>query len=238
MYLNTKYPLSLLFILCCFFFSEIKSQNHADSAKKEEPKIKEYKFIFGFDSRISWVLDTRTRFNGIKIGIEYRGKDRVGLGIYSVKNPIIIKDVPTIVDSTPVFNGFDTVLVPVLDTLNYLTHYSYTTLFLDHIFISKKKWEISMPLQLGAGTATIDYTNPVTSKRVEVVRFGFLVTEISVAGHYKFFPWLGIGTGVGYRSMLTKDKQVKKAFDAPIFVFKLKIFLGDLYRGIFPKKEK
>lgn len=48
-----------------------------------------------------------------------------------------------------------------------------------------------MPLQLGAGTATIDYTNPVTSKRVEVVRFGFLVTEISVAGHYKFFSLVG-----------------------------------------------
>jgi hypothetical protein len=38
--------------------------------------------------------------------------------------------------------------------------------------------------------------------------------------------------------MITKDKQVKKAFDAPIIVFKLKIFLGDLYRGVFPKKKK
>jgi len=214
------------------------AHSQTDTTKQEVKKTKDYKFIFGFDSRISWVLDTRTRFNGVKIGVEYMGKDRVGLGFYGVKNPIIIKDVPTIVDSVPMFNGFDTVLVPILDTLNYLTHYSYITIFLDHIFISKRKWELSMPLQLGAGTATIDYTNPVTAKRVEVVKFGFLVTEISIAGHYKFFSWIGVGTGLGYRSMITKDKQVKKAFDAPIIVFKLKIFLGDLYRGIFPKKEK
>jgi hypothetical protein len=231
----------IIFYITYLFFVFLNSSNaysQTDTTKQEEKKVKDYKFIFGFDSRISWVLDTRTRFNGVKIGVEYMGKDRVGIGFYGVKNPIIIKDIPTIVDSTPVFNGFDTVLVPVLDTLNYLTHYSYTTIFLDHIFIARRKWELSMPLQLGAGTAVIDYTNPVTSQKVEVVKFGFLVTEISVAGHYKIFPWIGVGTGIGYRSMITKDKQVKKAFDAPIIVFKLKIFLGDLYRGVFPKKKK
>lgn len=234
---NIHIKLFFILIITTTYFTGVTNAQ-TDSTYKAPKKQKDLKFLFGFDSRISWILDSRTRFDGVKIGVEYLGKDRVGIGFYAIKNPIVLRNRPVVIDSIPVFNGFDTVMAPIVDTLDLFLDYRYTSIFLEHIIVSKKKYEITVPMHLGGGQSNISYFHPSDNKSRSLLHFGFLVTEISITGHYKIFPWIGIGSGIGYRSMVTRDKDVKRAFDAPIIVFKLKLFLGDLYRGIFPKKEK
>lgn len=197
----------------------------------------DFKFLFGFDSRISFVFNKNTKLSGIKIGIEGDGKHRAGFGFYSLKNPVILKDKPLVIDSGSYFNGTDSVRYPIVDTFNLRTHYSYLSVFVEPIWISNKKWELTSPFQLGLGEAKIDYRNNSGVVK-DLVKFPFLVTEVSVVGHYKFFPWVGLGAGIGYRAMITSNQDVKDAFNAPIYIIKLKIFLGDLYRGIFKKKDQ
>ena len=54
---------------------------------------------------------------------------------------------------------------------------------------------------------------------------------------FKIFPWLGLGAGLGYRFVLTKNSESIKTF-SPIYVLGLNFHFGYFIRKIFPKTEK
>lgn len=190
---------------------------------------KNWKFVFSFDSRASRVLDQKVKFNGFKIGFEFKDRHRFGLGFYALKNPIVLPN-NIIVIQKP-----DTTEQEV-DTVNYNTNFNYTTLYYEFVFFTRKRWEFSSAFHLGTGRTTIGYTDKY-KRDSTLIDFQVPIGAVSVAGHYKVFPWIGLGAGVGYRFALVGDKRVTEALNGFHTIFKVKLFLGDLYRGFFKRKD-
>ncbi|MCW5918764.1 MAG: hypothetical protein KIS71_03175, partial [Bacteroidetes bacterium] len=64
-----------------------------------------------------------------------------------------------------------------------------------------------------------------------------ILFEPAITGHYKLIRWVGIGFGVGYRVMLKNNKQLKDNLSSPIYILRLKIFVDEIYRTVFPSKK-
>ena len=73
---------------------------------------------------------------------------------------------------------------------------------------------------------------PVFNLRAQILK------EHSKAQCSKIVKWVGVGFGVGYRIMLLNNPDIPDKLSSPLYVLRLKIFLDEVYRSIFPKKEE
>jgi hypothetical protein len=48
---------------------------------------------------------------------------------------------------------------------------------------------------------------------------------------------VGIGLGLGWRQMYSRDKEIQTNMSGVILTYKIKLFPGDLYKALF-KKDK
>jgi len=206
------------------------SQNHGlpayhpilmkDSVKKS--KEANLKFLLNFDSRNSFLLNQKGKLLGLRVGLEFFKHYRFGLGWYLSAQPIPLPSV-----------------YRMEDTLRQNLRFTYSTFFFEYVIYEDFKWEFSASLPIGRGTGNIDtvstkYDKPGTQRKGNVG-----VIAPSIGGHYKIFYWLGIGTGVGYRFVISPEKNVRQSLSAPFYVIKVKLFLGGLYKAIFkPQKVK
>ena len=51
-------------------------------------------------------------------------------------------------------------------------------------------------------------------------------------GLYKPIPWIGVGFGVGYRLVFVGNNSLAENLNSPIYVFKVKLLAGVLYRRL------
>jgi len=218
-----------VFIGCIVSISGQEKDSLNTTLLKELNDPKNWKFVFSFDSRASRVLNQSVRFNGLKIGFEFKDRHRFGVGFYALKDPIVLPN-NIIVIQKP-----DTTEQEV-DTVNYNTNFNYTTLYYEFVFFTRKRWEFSSAFHLGTGRTTIGYRDKY-KRDSTLVDFQVPIGAVSVAGHYKVFPWIGLGAGFGYRFAIVGDKRVTDALNGFHTIFKVKLFLGDLYRGFFKRKD-
>lgn len=192
---------------------------------KKEKDVKTAKLMFAFDARRSYVLQNKVKFLGIKIGAEIKEKHKVGLGIYWLQEPVNF------------VGRVDKVEFPeATDTL--LFNFNYSGLFYDYIWLRTKRWELTTPLHLGLGGIELKYID--TAGRVSphpFIKGGSFVFGAGGSVQFKVWRWLALGTGGGYRTMLTKEENIKKPLNAPYYQFQVKILLGELYRMAFRRKE-
>jgi len=191
------------------------------SAQEKEAKIK---FLFGFDSRRSFIEKKNSRVDGFRLGLQLKDPNkRIGIGIYAMRDEIIRRD-----ESVKEFEEN-------LDSLQL--DYGYFTLFYEHVWIHQKKYEISTPFQFGLGGVERKFWDDQNSLKA-LPNTNVVIFEASVATHYKFLSWIGLGAGFGYNLVLSGEPEVSRAFNSPFYVLKIKLFLGEAYRGIKEKLRK
>lgn len=193
-------------------YCQTDSSTIAVGNAKPKPKL-----VFSFDSRNSFLLGQAVRFNGVKLGVEIPSSHRFGLGLYSLRNPIRIAN------------------VAISDSLrsDVESEYNLVTAYYESILLQKDKWELTVPMHLVLGALDV-YRQDSIGNRIQVAELSrpTLGFEVSLAGQYKIIPWLGIGTGLGWRRMATTNKQTQQAFSGAVYFIKLKLFLGELYRSV------
>ncbi|OFY66996.1 MAG: hypothetical protein A3H98_08850 [Bacteroidetes bacterium RIFCSPLOWO2_02_FULL_36_8] len=190
-----------------------------DSAKKKT------EIFFSFDARNSFVANKDVRIGGAKIGLEFRDKYRFGLGIYAMDPPI-----------------FSQVLLnkgtASEELYIYRIEFSYFGIFAEYVLFSNRKWEFSAPVIFGIGETRLFRSKDRNAKIWETrPKMGVNLIEASITGHYKIVYWLGVGGGFGYRNASTDFALLKEHFDAPIYIMKIKLFIGDIYRHWKKRKE-
>lgn len=186
-----------------------------DTNKQETKR----KFLFGFDSRSS-IIDSRpSRIFGIRMGIQTKKNPRVryGLGAYNMQKTIKRS------------NEKVEELEQTLDTLRI--DYGYLAFFYEYVWLNKNNFEVSTPFLIGAGSVDRSYFNE-NREQIKLPKINITVFEASVAAHYKFLPWLGLGSGFGYNVVLSRRPELSRAFNSPFYVLKVKLFLGELYRNL------
>ncbi|RLD46849.1 MAG: hypothetical protein DRI94_14430 [Bacteroidetes bacterium] len=197
-------------LLMALFAANVTNAQILDSIKtalKSKPKIN----IKG-DNRNSFISTRRARINGVKIMLEYNNKFNYGLG-YNFLSSKINKTLYNVEKQG--------------DTIQVKLKMQYIGLFAEYIFYNEKKYQMSIPIQLGLGFNNYEYSNKILNRRPIVIY------ETSLQGHYKIIPWVGIGLGAGYRIMLLNNKNVDVKLNSPFYMIKIMIFFGDIYNDLF-----
>ncbi|MCB9233409.1 MAG: hypothetical protein H6581_17260 [Bacteroidia bacterium] len=216
--------ISILILLCLSLPQMGKSQ-----VSEEEKPAKPVKVLFGFDSYNSFIANKRASIFGLRFGIEIREKWRVGTGLYfltsDLQKTVILPDT----NGNPLQSRVK---------LN-LVYFGY---FGEYIFFRNQRWEFSAPIYLGLGVAGLSRVNNPTVV-LPFTKRTFPVLVPAVTGQYKFFPWIGLGLGTGYRLILGRQPIINESLNSWVYAIKVKIFLGPLWRAVtkgewlFPPKE-
>ena len=203
-------------------------------SQKVEPHKEQYhffsfknkpKFFLTLDRTGSFVSGKEASTNELKIGLEFKKKLRLGFG-YAV----LVSDV--VAEKTAV-----TEMTNIDSTVSAKLSLSYFTFSGEYIFYDSKRWQITMPVTLGIGSSYFNYFEYVKgdyqTKKLDqgtVVIFG--PTGVAT---YRILRWVGVSGGLGFRYAVVNNSKVKESFNSPIYLFRIRIFLGEIYKTVFPK---
>lgn len=212
--------LGLLIFIYLPSYAQSQFMENIHKTMDNKPKI-----IFKFDTRKSFIDNSNVTVFGWKVGVEFNKKIRIGGGFNN-----LTEDHSRNLDKVYFGdNGIDTLGEGVLN-------FSYICYFVDYVLLSRPKWEISYPIQLGIGASHYRYTDEEVGL-VERDKGTVVLLETAITGHYKLTKWFGIGMGVGYRLMLVNNNELDSKFNSPIYIFKLKVFLASIIDS-FSKENK
>lgn len=172
------------------------------------------------DNRFSFIRDGDVKTIGIKVGLSFRRKFKLGLGINQMLLPV----------ESSIINNSDTAIPVNLE-------YFYFSPYLEYVYYSSRRWEFSLATQIGLGGASYQYKDE-NGKKIKLKESAILSYEPALLIDYKIIRWIGIGTGIGYRLVLYKQPIIKEKFSSPEYVIKLKIYLGEIVRTITGKELK
>lgn len=179
-------------------------------------------FFFSFDNSRTFIRGQNTVVNGFKTGIDVGKEYRIGLGFYSlaadIVDPITVKR-----EGLP-----DTTRLAQLK-------FGWLAGTFEFIFLTKNKWQFSIPANIGIGNSYYEYFDE--SKSVKAKSGTIVLSEVGASGQYKIVKWAGLGFGLGLRNQLVANPQIAQQISSPFYVFKVKLFLGEIYRSVFPKKQ-
>lgn len=170
------------------------------------------------DNRFSFIRNSDVKTVGVKIGLNFNRKFKVGIGV----NQMLLSVEKQILNE-------ENVLVPV--DLEYF----YFSPYIEYVYFNSKRWEFSLSTQLGFGDASYRHMDE-NGNRVKLVKSSILSYEPAMLIDYKIIRWFGIGTGVGYRLVYYQSKGINQNFSSPEYVVKLKIYLGEIVRTITGKQ--
>lgn len=178
---------------------------------------KQPKFFSGFDSHRSFISNRDVSIFGVRMGLEFDDRVRLGIGVYFLMTPYSRNFM------VPQPAGPDTLMQARLR----LTHLSYLA---EYVIFFSKRWEVSVPITLGLGEA--HYPEVPGFRRQQ-----FLMSSATLRADYKIFPFLGLAGGLGYRRILVGAPFFAESFNAPVYTFGLKLWLGWFAKIIFPPKD-
>jgi hypothetical protein len=184
---------------------------------------KKPKLFFQLDKYNSVVSGLGADVDGVKAGLEFGKKFRFGIGIYNLKSDIIEykKLTPAQAEDAP---G---------DSVKALLNMGYVPLCFEYIFYDKGNWQFGLPLHLGFGNTYFEYFDKA-GNREHIRGHSVMLADVVVSGQYKIFRWVGVGAGIGFRKMLIDNPAIERNFNSPLYNLRLKIFLGEIYRTVFP----
>ena len=219
--MSLRFPSTLILLATMLSFSFAYADGEGEATGKTYFKPK---FFFSFDNSRTFIRGRNASVIGLKMGMDLQRKFKYGIGFYSLQTDIV--DEITIERE----NKPDTMRRAQLGM-------SWTAFAFEYIFYRKNKWIFSTPANIGVGQSYYEYFEKDQGS-VEAKSGPVLVHEFGVAGEYKMIRWVGLGAGLGYRFLGVQNEQIEQSFDSPFYVFKIKVYLGEVYRTIFPKKEK
>lgn len=209
-----------------FFFYQIGFSQFDNSIKNPDttriffPKThgtKKWKPLVGFDAHRSYFSGTPVKINGIRIGADYLGTHRFGFGFYGLRKNEVFVDIPV------EYSG-------ATDTSLVKFKLNFATLFYERVFYKTLKWEIAIPVYLGAGGLEGFVEDSLGFfRRYTASSFSSLSTGVVVK--YYLFKWFAPRVGLGYRLIFNTEKPVRKAFNGFYYSFGINILFGELYKS-------
>jgi hypothetical protein len=178
-----------------------------------------------FDTRNSFIENSRAKIFGLKLGLNYGKRLHVGLGYNQLYPPAT--DFDTYYYYTHPSKEKDSVAA-------HLRMY-YVSAHVEYIFYQTKHWELSMPLQIGVGKTYYVYT--MFNQKGHFQENWNFIYEPAVSVEYKFLRWFGVGADIGYRFMITSDRKINQKFNSPIYAFKFLIYYNEIFKSIFPDSK-
>jgi hypothetical protein len=173
-----------------------------------------------FNTRNSFISTRSARISGIKIGLSFEKKLKIGIG-YNWLNSSITKNY-----------HFESNIGEVNSYLEKL-NLQYISPYIEYTYYHSKKLELTIPIHLGVGWTYFTYQNSPKNmsnlKPRSDLKLLLLYEPYSIA-YYKPLPYLGIGFGLGYRLILISKSNYN--LNSPTYVVKLKIYFEEVKKNI------
>lgn len=188
---------------------------------KPKPKI-----FLTFDRTGSFVGGKPANTNEIKTGLEFRKKIRLGIGFGALVSDVVAEKRVL----TPV-TGHDSLVTAQLSL-------SFLSLNAEYIFYDSKRWQMAMPIGMGFGTSYFSYFEKTGEGEYKTKRLdegGVVMFNAHGLLTYRILRWVGLSAGAGYRVAVVSNSKVEENFNSPVYIFKIRIFLGEIYKSVFPR---
>jgi hypothetical protein len=173
---------------------------------QEPPRI-----VAKLDVRGGFISNRNVRFVGIKVGVEHARRFQYGIGyglLYPSESRIAVVD------------GGE-----VEATLRM----GYAAPYVDYAFYQRGPWEARLPVQLGFGAGSLTYRDADGQRRT-IARSGLILYEPAMTVQYRFLRYFGVGAGWGFRLVIQTGQDLGERLTAPIYLFGLRVFVGDMWR--------
>ncbi len=175
------------------------------------------------ESRNSFINNQLISVTGIRLGIAYQRKLRIGGGISWMK-------------SNYATNFYTQNETGKIDTITKYLKFTYLCYYIDFVFYKTKRWQLSVPIQAGTGFAWFQKAKPFNLYSGDKKSFLFLY-EPGITAQFKIFKWLGLGTDIAYRFTLKNNKKIGEKLNSPTYSFKILILFDQIFYEIFPKSR-
>lgn len=184
---------------------------------------KKYSIDTRLESRNSFIDHELTSVNGVRLGLAFQRKLKLGFGVSWLKTPVSNYFYPV--------NDFGKT-----DTVKKYLKFMYLCLYADFVFYKTKRWQLSVPIQVGVGSVWHQqnkvYFLGSTEKKYPVVFY-----EPGITVQFKVFKWMGAGADVAYRFALQNANKTYVQLSSPSLSFKALFWFDQLFYELFPKSE-
>ena len=211
-----KKIITIVFILLSFlvkaqFLDTLKSLTH------KKPSIDAR-----LETRNSFFENRRAKVTGVRLGVIFQKKLRIGVGYSWLSSDVVEKK--------SVINGFGQ-----NDSISNYLKFGYIAFYTDFVFYKTKRWQVSVPLQWGAGLTWYKYNDGIKDKSSS--KNYLLLYEPGISVQFKLLRWVGLGTDIAYRFTLQNDRSLSNKLNSPTYAFKFLIWFDQLYYLGFPKSK-
>jgi len=157
----------------------------------------------------------------LRIGAQYKGVHRFGFGFYALSKQIVFQN--SEVDAADAPN-------PTTSRISV----GFSTIFYERVLFKVPKWEVSLPIYLGAGKVRSEYLNNLGNYKSHS-KTPYSLLGLGVSAKYYLLTWLAPRITVGHRFTYNTNSEIRKAFDKPFYALGISISIGELYKSIFKK---
>lgn len=169
-------------------------------------------FNLNLESRISFINNRSTSVNGLRVGISFNRKLRIGGGVSWLNSDLY------------------------LDKEKQYLKFVYLCLYSDLVFYKTKRWQLSVPIQIGMGSSWFQKETPFSFSNKDSKYF-LLLYEPGITTQFKVFKWVGVGSDIAYRFTLKNKENIGENLNSPTYSFKILTWIDQLYYDIFPKSK-
>ena len=171
------------------------------------------------ETRNSFITNYRAKISGVRLGLVFQKKIKVGIG-YSWLNSAIT-------ERKAIINPFG-----LKDTVDNYLKFGYLALYTDFVFHKTKRWQLSVPLQWGAGLSWHQYNNGIYT--IKTSNNFLLLYEPGISVQFKIFKWCGLGSDIAYRFAIERHVGLMSKLNSPTYAFKFLIWFDQLFYQTLP----
>ena len=176
-----------------------------------------------FESRNSFINNQLISISGLRLGVAFQRKLRVGGGVNWLKSN---------------FNEDFIVNNQLGEAVVQTKHLKlvYISYYIDFVFYKTKRWQLSVPIQAGTGLSWWQKNKAYSFNSSEKKNFLFLY-EPGITAQFKALRWFGLGADVAYRFTLKNNKKIGEHLNSPTYSFKILVWFDQLYYVLFPNSK-
>lgn len=173
------------------------------------------------ESRYSFIRNELISVTGVRLGVAYKRKLRIGGGISWLKT------------NKPYNFTYNDIPGVSISQTKYLK-FAYICYYIDFVYYRTKRWQLSVPIQAGTGLSWFQSSTNYYINKHDKKNF-LLLYEPGITAQYKIFRYLGIGSDVAFRFVLKNNKKIGEHLNSPTLSFKLLFWPDQLFYVLNPE---
>ena len=174
------------------------------------------------ESRYSFINNSAAKVTGVRLGMSFRRKLRVGLGYSWLDTDVYEQRYITDVNGNAQF------------TKDYFK-FGYVCFYADFVLHKTKRWQLSVPIQVGLGKYWKQYHDGL--KTVQSTKRFLLLYEPGVTIQFKITRWCGLGLDICARLTLRNTNYVGNKLNSFVLAPKLLIWFDQIFYLAAPKSK-